>query len=264
MTANIQIPPMTPDRQRVRSRIGWSRLLATCAWATLLATVLMQVGGRFIGFPSLVVLDLAMIVGLLLLRSRHRAGVVVIGVFCLLNNLHASLFWAALQDPADFVLFLTCLTTWVTSALAVPVAFLAWRAPAPATTDRLPRLVARTLAVGLLLAAAGSLTLYATRTTETAQPGDLLLVRERPTLGLFTDAAGYEWSPAALEAPAGAITVAVTNPDPVVGGNFTIEELDVDVDIPPDTTRRITVDAPTGTYRYHDTTFLIDGILTVT
>jgi hypothetical protein len=263
MTAHTQIPSATPARQRVRSGTGWRRLLATCAWATLVATVVMQIGGRFIGFPSLVILDLAMIVGLLLLRSHPRAGVVLIGVFCLLNNLHASLFAAALQYPAEFLLFLTCLTTWVTSVLAVPVAVLAWRAPAPGTTN-LPRLITRTLAVCLLLAAAGSLTLYATRTTETPQPGDLLLLRERPTLGLFTDSSGYEWSPGALQAPAGSVTVAVTNPDPVVGSRFTIEELGVDVHIPPDTTRRITVDAPAGTYRYQDTAFMIDGILTVT
>ena len=67
----------TPDTRttpttNTTARLPWRRLLAFCAVLTLAGTVLLQAAGRFVGFPSLVVVDLMMLTGLLLMASGGR------------------------------------------------------------------------------------------------------------------------------------------------------------------------------------------------
>lgn len=93
MSAPTRIPPGTTTFHT------WRGLLMFCAATICVATLVLQVAGRFAG-PSLVVLELAMLAGLLLLgaggRGRARAGAAVVGVFSLVNNIHAGLFMAVI------------------------------------------------------------------------------------------------------------------------------------------------------------------------
>ncbi|GAA4997134.1 cupredoxin domain-containing protein [Pseudonocardia tropica] len=248
---------------RAATGVPWPRLLAFCAGLTLAGTVLLQAAGRFVGFPSLVLVDLAMLTGLLLLRGRRRAvrsGAVVIGLFSLLNNVHAGLFLAAVAAPAaDPVTFLTCLTTWIGSLLAIPVAVAVVRSP----DGHGPALLRPAVAAVLVAVTAAAAVLFVTIADDPAQPGDLSVVRERDGWGLLTDQAGRRFAPDRLTAGPGPVTVAVTNTDPLVGLTFVVPDLGVSERVAPGSTARITFDAPPGTHRLLDDTFLVEGTLTV-
>ncbi|WP_130288477.1 cupredoxin domain-containing protein [Pseudonocardia sediminis] len=56
----------------------WRGLLMFCAGAMLVATAALQAVGRFVGFPSLVVVGLAMLVGLALLAIRQAFLIVTV------------------------------------------------------------------------------------------------------------------------------------------------------------------------------------------
>ena len=259
----------TPDTRTTTpattaGRLPWPRLLAFCAVLTLAGTVLLQATGRFVGFLSLVVVDLTMLAGLLLLvsggRGRIRSGAVLIGVFSLLNNIHAGLFLAAVTAPAgDPVTFLTCLTTWIGSLLAIPLAVVTFRFPEGAGPAVLRRAVALVLAVATAVAAV----LFVTAADDPARPGDLQVTREREGWGLLTDQAGRSFAPARLTAAPGPVTIAVTNTDPLVGVRFLIPELGVRQEVAPGTTARVTFDAPAGSYTLLDDTFLVESSLVV-
>ncbi|MET0191071.1 MAG: cupredoxin domain-containing protein [Pseudonocardia sediminis] len=245
---------------------SWRGLLMFCAGATLVATVALQAVGRFVGFPSLVVLGLAMLVGLALLRARgrrrRRAGAVVVGVFSLVNNVHAGLFLAVLSAPAsDPLQFVTCTVTWAASLLAVPVSVVAFRRPDGG--GRGPVAIRQAFLIVTVLAVLVGSTLYLAPAVDQARPGDLRVARERTGWGLFTDRAGRVMAPAVLTAEPGPVAIAVTNTDPLVGATFDIDELDVQVRVAPGSTVRVVVDAPAGRYRYYDDTFLADGVLEV-
>ncbi|MEQ3554556.1 cupredoxin domain-containing protein [Pseudonocardia nematodicida] len=248
---------------RTTTGVPWPRLLAFCAWLTLAGTVLLQAAGRFVGFPSLVLVDLAMVTGLLLLRGgrrRVRAGAVVIGVFSLLNNVHAGLFLMAVMTPeADPVSFLTCLATWIGSLLAIPVAVAVVRSP----DGRGPAVLRRAVVAVLGVATAAAAVLFLTIADDPARPGDLQVARERDGWGLLTDQAGRTFAPDRLTAGPGTVTVAVTNTDPLVGLTFLVPDLGVAERVAPGSTARVTFDAPAGSYRFLDDTFLVEGTLVV-
>lgn len=248
-------------------RVPWRRLLAFCAVLTLSGTVLLQAAGRFVGFPSLVVVDLMMLAGLLLMsgggRRRIRSGAVVIGLFSLLNNIHAGLFLAAVTAPAaDPVSFLTCLTTWIGSLTAIPLAVLTVRSPHGAGPAVLRRTVGA-VGAALAVAAAVAAVLLLTASDDPARPGELQVTRERDGWGLLTDQAGRSFAPAQLRAAPGTVTIAVTDTDPLIGVTFLVPDLGVRERIAPGTTARVTFDAPAGTYPFLDDTFLVEGTLVV-
>jgi len=85
--------------------------------------------------------------------------------------------------------------------------------------------------------------------------GGAVLVVDRvrsPGLDLLNEHAGLILVPRDLQAGIGAVTIAVTNTDPVDPASFEIDELDVHVGLLPGTTRRVTIDAAPGTYRFYD------------
>lgn len=109
-------------------------------------------------------------------RSRGQASAAGrTQLFSLLNLVHAPFLLQILAVPAATLTFLTTLATLVGSALAVPVAVLAWREKATSSWAGTPRMIATGLAAGLILAAAASATLYANRDSHRAQPGDLTI-----------------------------------------------------------------------------------------
>lgn len=245
-------------------RLPWPRLLAYCALLTLAGTVLLQVAGRFVGFPSLVVVDLMTLAGLLLLvsggRRRIRSGAAIIGVISLLNNIHAGLFLAAVTAPAsDPVTFVTCLATWIGSLLAIPLAVVTFRSPEGTGPSVLVRAVGLVLVMATVVAAV----MFVTARDEPARPGDLQVTRERDGWGLFTDNAGRSFAPAQVTATPGPVTIAATNSDPLIGMIFLIPELGVQEKIAPGTTARVTFDAPAGRYTMLDDKFLVEGTLEI-
>ena len=92
-----------------------------------------------------------------------------------------------------------------------------------------------------------------TRENAVAQEGDLRLVAEDIS---FRDTS--------LEADAGDVSVFVDNKDGTLH-TFTIDELDIDLDIPASTSSRVTFEAEPGTYEFYCVPHATDmkGTLTV-
>ena len=240
MTTTPAAPITEPSPQNWAVRFGWGRLLACCAITSLAASILLQVAGQFIGFPSLVIVDAAMIIGLVLLRRQGRAGIVVLGVAGLLNLVHTPIFLVLLAVPSAPGAFLTTLATGIASAMSVPVAVMAWRRRSSPTPSRLPGWLAAGSAVALAVTAAVSLTLYLTRTDETPQAGDLTLTAD-----------DHAVQPHALTSSPGELTIAFTNDEPAFPVYFDIDTLDVHLQLPPNTTRRVTLNVGQGTHRIY-------------
>ena len=217
------------------------------------AATLMMVFGRFVG-PSLVVLDLAMLGGLWLMCRRARAGVVVIAVFSLANLLlHGPILVLQLTVPDAPASFVTGLFLPLSSLLALVATVGAWRHRhvSARSVSTVRRSLAGLAALTLLITGV----LFATRHSDVAQPGDLALT---------TNGTGI--SQHDLVAPAGLITMAVRNEDPLFPRGFDLDEADVHVLVAPRTTRRVTFTLPAGRYVFYDNATATDatrGTLTV-
>jgi plastocyanin len=85
------------------------------------------------------------------------------------------------------------------------------------------------------------LSIFSKATFDAADPADADVALE---------AFEFEFSEEDLSADAGEVTVAVTNDDPVLH-TFTIDELDVHVDLPAQETAAVTFDAEPGEYRFY-------------
>ncbi|MFG2074267.1 cupredoxin domain-containing protein [Nonomuraea maritima] len=241
-------PGITPDRA---ARAGWSGLLRVCALVLMVMTVLQMLLGRFAG-PSLIVLDVLVVAGLMLLPRRPRAGAAVIGGSCLLNLLlHSGLLAYLLASPESGPVFAATSLNALASLTAVVAAFPVWSGAA-ARGVRAVLVAALTLAV---VSVAASTTLWLTRAQDTARPGDIALVTD-----------GAQVDRRSLEARTGQVSVLVRNDDALSPRAFDIDTLGVHLTVPPATTRRVTFTAPPGSYAFHDEitfTLATSGTLTV-
>ena len=86
----------------------------------------------------------------------------------------------------------------------------------------------------------GSITVYLTRTDETPQAADLTLTAD-----------DHAVQPRALSSSPGELTIAFTNDEPAFPAFFDIDTLDVHLQLPPNTTRRVTLNVEQGTHRIY-------------
>jgi hypothetical protein len=227
-----------PLRTRSVPSIDSTRLLRSAAVALVVATVLLQVTGRFVG-PSLIVLAVVLLVGLALLPRRPRTAAVVIGGITAAGLvLHLGLILTPLTRPELGATFVTTLLTVLASVVVLAAAPLV---VARRTAVSASRWIVRLALVGLALGVLSSSVLYATRLQQPPQPGDLVLVTS-----------GTDVLPDTLAVPAGVVTVAVRNDDPLSARSFDVDELGAHVLVPAATWRRIQFVAPPGRYRFHD------------
>ncbi len=233
---------MTPSLMRIPGdapiRALDSTLLLRSAAVTLLgATVALQVVGRFVG-PSLVVLGAALVSGLLLPR-RPRLAAGIIGTSTAAGlALHAPLIAGPLASPElgpTFVVNLVAVVASLAAVVATPLVLRRRVATGAA------RIIGGTAVVILVLGTVAAAVLFGTRPQQLPQPGDLVLVTT-----------GTAAAPPVLTAPAGPVTVAVRNDDPLAARSFDIIDLGVHVTVPAATWRRIQFHAPRGQYRYED------------
>jgi hypothetical protein len=234
-----------PLRTRPASPIDSAQLLRSATIASVVATMLLQVTGRFIG-PSLVILAVVQLVGLALLPRRPRSAAVIIGVITAGGLvLHLGLILTPLTRPE---LGLTFMTTLVTVLANVAVLTAAPLVMTRRTAVRASRWTVRLALIGLALGVLTGSVLYTTRPQQPPQSGDLVLVTS-----------GTDVHPDALSARAGVVTVAVRNDDPLSARSFDINQLGVHVLVPAATWRRIQFIAPPGRYRFHDEVTFTDA-----
>ncbi|GAA4574690.1 cupredoxin domain-containing protein [Planotetraspora kaengkrachanensis] len=234
-------PGLTAAESTPTARGGWPGLLRACVLVLVAMTVLQMLLGRFLG-PSLIVLDILVVTGLVLLRHRTRTGVGVIAGACLLNLLvHSGLLVYMLSSPESGPVFAATSLNALASLTGLIAAVPAWRTRRVARAGGRARSVL--LAAGVLagVSVVASTALWLTRDQDTARAGDILLVTD-----------GTRVDRAALEAPAGEISVLLRNDDLFSPRAFDIDALDVHLTVPPSTTRRVTFSAQPGRYAFHD------------
>jgi plastocyanin len=175
-----------------------------------------------------------------LIRQRRTALRIVGIVLAVLAG--GTVFWTAfgLAEPASFFDFVPGLLVLPGALIALVAGIISIRSAKQARTvtggER--RATAVILgALGLLAALSGILTLSGRETVDADVAADA---------DLIVDLEDFEFDQASYEVAAGA-TVLVKNSDPFVH-TFTVEALDIDVDLGPGSEKLVTIPAEPGTY----------------
>jgi len=218
---------------------GWQRVIriAGIVWIAW-AIVLTVIAGEVIP-PVMIVAGVMVLAWLATEWKPNRISFTTFGVLSVLVIvLNAPFLVADLSHPESAIGFNTT-TLPVLTALAGILAGLSvwWAALAGKAATRTVLVLAGLFLVGIVVSVIGALGLK----SDTAQAGDLDLLAKRA-----------DYLPEALTASPGTLGVFVENQDPF-RHTFTITELGVDVEIPANTDRRIELDLPAGTYRFHCT-----------
>jgi plastocyanin len=220
------------DRSDVSS---WVKLLK---WSTIAAIVVVALITVFAGvIPPLIVFAVIWLVGTIWLgRSTRGPAILLLVGFIAFLGLSAPFVLPTLMVPAspgDFILNLASFLAAITGIVAA--VFVIRGRLGPSET---PRTLARA-AIGLFVLGA-AVSVFATLTYDGAEAleGDISLITR-----------DIEFQTTSLEGVAGEISVFVENQDATLH-TFTIEELDVDLDIPASKSARVTFEAEPGTYRF--------------
>jgi plastocyanin len=240
VSTTIREPLNSPDeRPGRRLGFGWRRLQVAAALAVVASLVL----------PMLITLSVEMfllamavpfVVGLLLMLRWRRVAAVWLGVVSVALLVFSAPFLVdALAHPesmVDFIPLVVLMVSLVVGAIAAIPAFRVGKGrDAPSTPARVTGLTA----VGVLVVAAViSVVSFGSIENVAARPGDILIVTE-----------DFEFDPAGLHRDEGTISIHVTNRD-ATRHTFTVEELDVDLNIPPNSKQRLSFTAEPGTYRF--------------
>jgi plastocyanin len=234
--SDTTIAPETPTPE-AKPGFTWNSLLRGATVGAMLITVVTLVLAGLI--PPLVVFLVLWVIGLWLVRRPGKAGpIFMLIVFLAYLGTSAPFVLPQLAVPASTVDFVIALgatlagVTAIVSAIAVLV-----------KGARTPSSLARALGgavVGLFIAGV-ILSVVQNASFEDAelQEGDV----ELTTVDI-------EFSPTDVEGEGGEVSVFVQNDDPVLH-TFTIDELDVDLDVPAGKSARITFEAEPGEYRFY-------------
>lgn len=130
--------------------------------------------------------------------------------------------------------FNTTVVPTLASLLMIGVGVAAWTALGDRSATLSWMTAAGLFVVGLAVSIVAALGLE----DDATQAGDIPLVAE-----------SAEWSTANLNATGGSVALFVENDDPI-RHTFSIKELDVDVELPAGTDRRVEFSAPPGTYTF--------------
>ena len=227
-----ELPPRSP----ARGGWTWRRLLTTTTIAAIVGLVVLFVLAGII--PPLVIFAVLLLVGVVLLRTKTKVAAILLLV------VHLAMFATSLpftipslSVPAsafDFglTLFLAVLNlVGIGSAAAV----LARRGDEPSGAARTVGAVALiVILLGIAWAAYSSVTYD----NAVAQEGDIRFVTE-----------DTDYSDTSIDADEGTVSVFVNNKDATTH-TFTIDELDVDLEVPGGKAARITFEAEQGSYEF--------------
>ena len=213
----------------------WTKLLRWSVIASVVDVVLINVFATII--PPLIVFALVWIGGLFWLgRATRGPAILLLVSFVAHLALSAPFVIPTLGVPAsagDFVLNVLGIIAAVAGIVAAVQVARGVAGPAPA---------ARSIAVGaaavFVVLTAFSVFSLVGYDDAVAQEGDVELVTK-----------DIEFEPESLDAEAGQVSVFVDNEDLTLH-TFTIEELDVDLDVPAGKSARITFDAEPGAYEF--------------
>ncbi len=215
----------------------WRSLLIKAAWAQIIINVVViALSGEVI--PPLVVVAVLLIVGLSLIGGRTKVGAAILGIVSLLHLATSAPFVIGnLSHPDSFFDFFLGWALIVTAVIGTVAAAPVWRG----TDTEGGRARVTLLASGLLLVILAAVGAVATLTTKSvaAAEGDVTAVAE-----------DVEFVPEDLEAASGEVGIHVDNKDQL-RHTFTIDELDVNLELPAGKGARTSFTADPGEYAFY-------------
>ena len=226
----------SPNTSAAQQGWTWKRLLTV---ATIAAVVGLAVLFFLAGvIPPLLLFGVLLIVGVVLLRSRTKpAAILLLIVHLAMFALSLPFTIPSLMVPASAYDFSLTLYLAVLNLVGLAAAVQVLRGQVDETSGAARWTASAALAVivlGIVLAVFSTVTYD----NAVAQEGDIRLITE-----------DTNFSASNLETSAGTVSVFVDNKDATTH-TFTIEELDVDLEIPGGKQARVTFDAEPGTYQY--------------
>ena len=209
-------------------------------WTTIASLVVLVIAMILVGFfPPLLIFFVLWGIGLWRLSSPGKlAPILLLIAYIAFFGLNAPFLVPQLQVPASAVDFILAGVITVLSIVGI-VASIAVLRNRDASPSRLPRGIAVAAVVAIVVVFAAGAIAKLTYKNATAQPGDLKLT-----------AHNIEFSVDELDADSGELSVFVQNKDTTLH-TFTIEGLDVDLEVPAGSSARVTFDAPAGTYKFY-------------
>ena len=226
----------TPTAAETPAGTTWHKLAKWAAWAIpVVFILLMVVYMEFIPFfiPFIVVFG---IVGWWVGRGGRASGIVVAVLALLFIAMNAPFIVPTLAVPASVVDFVSTAWLVLASITAVIAGVMAFRHAGPASGARTMQRLMAGLGVVVVIV---SVVAMATYEEASGEQGDLQLTAE-----------DIEFKEESLDADSGTVAVLVTNNDPTYH-TFTIDELDVHVDIPQGSTARVEFEADAGEYEFY-------------
>jgi plastocyanin len=218
---------------------GWRRLQIAAAVGAVAAFLIPMV--ITLSFePFLVAMLAPFVIGLVTMLRWPRVGAIWLGVTSLAVLLFSAPFLVeALTHPeamADFLpLVVFTLSTLAGTVAAIP-SFRAPRPDAPAAPARAIAVVTAALILGAVVL---SVVAFVGIESVPARTGDLRVVTKE-----------VAFRPTEITAEGSTISLHVTNRDGT-RHTFTVDELGVDLNVPPGSGQRITFEAEPGTYRFY-------------
>jgi plastocyanin len=225
----------TLNQSTDKAGVDW-RILAV--WTGLGAALALLVFIALLGeiIPPLIAFAVLYGVAVWLTRRGGKAGLIMSAVLSVLVVvLNAPFIIPALAVPASTVDFVM---TGVILVLAVTNLVAAIAALRSSSTGARVGLVGRAMVALLLIVLAVGVVARVTYESPPAQSGDIQLTAQ-----------DIEFTTDVIEANSGEVSVFVDNKDAALH-TFTVEELDIDLQVPGGSTARITFDAPAGSYEF--------------
>lgn len=214
---------------------SWTQLLRWSAVAAVVDVVLINLFAGII--PPLVVFAVVWLGGIAwLARAQKGPAILFLVAFVAFIALSAPFTIPSLAVPASAGDFILNVGGLLAALAGIVAAIMVLRRAAPSGAARSLGLAAVAIFV---VATAGSLFAASTYDDAVLQEGDLELV-----------AKDIEFQQTTLEAGGGQVSVFVDNQDATLH-TFTIDELDVDLDVPASKSARVTFDAEPGTYEFY-------------
>ena len=214
---------------------GWINLLKKSTIAAIVVVAIINVLAGII--PPLVVFAVVWIIGVIWLgRASKGPAILLLVGFIAFLILSAPFVLPTLVVPASAGDFILNLASLLAALLGITAAIAVLRRRDDASG--MPRTLGRA-AIGLFVIGA-AVSVFSTITYDdaVAQEGDISLVTQ-----------DIEFQDTTLEGEAGEVSVFIDNKDATLH-TFTIEELDVHLDIPASKSARITFTAEPGTYEF--------------
>ena len=213
---------------------GWRRLLLMVAVVNVVVGVVIQVALADSLIPPLAAFMLLYLIGIAVLRKPGKAGPILVGVVSMLFLLtNLPFITSDLAHPSTFLQFSVTLIATVASVVGF-IAMFGAVIGRPAASGAVTLVAAVVIALGV----GASLLANVLVSNQAAEAGDVTLTAKE-----------IEFLPDDARARAGRVAVHVGNED-LSRHTFTIDALDVDLEVPGGKSRRVEFDAGPGTYEY--------------